>query len=77
MGARHQEQIILASPLAPAYPEWSETNDAIALRDAVLLASVSHLLSGIQKAITWQPPRLETFCTGRAAALQQSSGLRC
>ncbi len=30
--ARNISQIVLASPFAPAYPEWSETNDEIARR---------------------------------------------
>ncbi|HXU36432.1 MAG TPA: hypothetical protein VN937_08720 [Blastocatellia bacterium] len=30
--ARNICQIVLASPLAPAYPEWRETNDEITLR---------------------------------------------
>lgn len=30
--ARNISQIVISSPFAPAYPEWSETNDEIALR---------------------------------------------
>jgi len=48
--ARNISQIVLASPFAPAYPEWSETNDEIARRSRRASRSVVAFTGWISEA---------------------------
>ena len=48
--ARHFSQIVLASPFAPAYPEWRETREEIAIKGWRASRSVVAFTQGIPEA---------------------------
>jgi len=66
--ARNISQIVLSSPFAPAYPEWSETNDEVARRSRRASRSVV--------AISQWNPENEKQVTSETGNLLQLSAAR-